>query len=85
MSEITQEQAAAPSGLGGIATLMRQGDIALALAVVCVLVVLLLPMPPWMLDASLAVSITFSVLILMTVLFIRKPVEFSSFPTPPPG
>jgi flagellar biosynthesis protein FlhA len=81
MSEITQEQAAAPSGRGGIAALMRQGDIALALAVVCVLVVLLLPMPPWMLDASLAVSITFSVLILMTVLFIRKPVEFSSFPT----
>lgn len=34
-----------------------------------------------MLDFSLALSITFSVLILMTALFIQKPLEFSSFPT----
>jgi flagellar biosynthesis protein FlhA len=45
------------------------------------LVVLILPMPSWMLDLSLAVSMTFSVLILMTVLFIAKPLEFNSFPT----
>ena len=45
------------------------------------LVVLILPMPRWLLDISLAISITFSVLILMTVLFISRPLEFSSFPT----
>jgi len=60
---------------------MRQGDIALALGVVAILVVLILPMPSWMLDVALAVSITFSVMILMTCLFIRAPLEFSSFPT----
>ena len=59
----------------------KRGDIALALGIVCILVVLLLPMPTWMLDFSLAVSITFSVLILMTVLFIREPLELNSFPT----
>ncbi|MEM6902202.1 MAG: flagellar biosynthesis protein FlhA, partial [Pseudomonadota bacterium] len=58
-----------------------RGDIALALGVVCILVVLILPMPKWLMDASLALSITFSVLILMTVLFIEKPLEFSSFPS----
>jgi flagellar biosynthesis protein FlhA len=34
-----------------------------------------------LLDFSLAISITFSVLILMTSLFIQTPLEFSSFPT----
>ena len=38
-------------------------------------------MPTWLLDVSLALSITFSVLILMMALFIQQPLEFSSFPT----
>ena len=38
-------------------------------------------MPPWLLDFSLAISITLSVLILMVALFIQTPLEFSAFPT----
>ena len=38
-------------------------------------------MPKWLLDFSLAISITFSVMILLTALFIEKPLDFSSFPT----
>ena len=60
---------------------LRSGDTALALGVVAILVVLIMPLPSWMLDVSLALSITLSVLILMTVLFIGKALEFSSFPT----
>jgi flagellar biosynthesis protein FlhA len=59
----------------------KRGDIALALGVVAILVVLILPMPAWLLDFTLAISITFSVVILMTVLSIARPLEFSSFPT----
>ena len=59
---------------------LRRGDIALALGITCVLSVLFLPMPSWLLDISLAISITFSVLILMTVIFLEKPLDFSSFP-----
>ncbi|MBT5415718.1 MAG: flagellar biosynthesis protein FlhA [Rhodospirillaceae bacterium] len=70
-----------PSMLGRIGEAMRGGDIALALGIVCILVVLILPMPRWLLDISLALSITFSVLVLMTALFIARPLEFSSFPT----
>ena len=58
-----------------------RGDVAFALGIVCILVVLILPMPTWLLDISLALSITVSVLILMTVLFIERPLELSSFPT----
>jgi len=79
-------QAATPAApafdpIGRLNTLLRRGDIALALAVVAILVVLILPLPKWALDISLALSITFSVLILMTVLFIERPLDFSSFPT----
>ncbi len=60
---------------------LRRGDVALAIGVTGILVVLLLPMPTWLLDVSLALSITLSVLVLMTALFITKPLDFSSFPT----
>ncbi|HLF58771.1 MAG TPA: flagellar biosynthesis protein FlhA [Alphaproteobacteria bacterium] len=66
---------------GRLNAILRRGDIALALGVVSILVVLILPLPRWALDISLAISITFSVLILMTVLFIERPLDFSSFPT----
>jgi flagellar biosynthesis protein FlhA len=62
-------------------SLKDRGDVVLAFGIVCILVVLLLPMPTWMLDFSLALSITFSVIILMTVLFIHTPLELNSFPT----
>jgi flagellar biosynthesis protein FlhA len=60
---------------------LKRGDIILALGVVTILVVLILPMPRWMLDLALAFSITFSVLILMTALFVEKPLDFNAFPT----
>jgi len=59
----------------------RRGDLLFAFGVVLLLVTLILPMPTWLLDMSLALSLTFSVMILMTAIFIEKPVEFSSFPT----
>jgi flagellar biosynthesis protein FlhA len=64
-----------------LTAIAKRGDIALALGLVCILVVLILPMPKWLMDFSLAISITFSVLILMTVMFINRALDFSAFPT----
>jgi flagellar biosynthesis protein FlhA len=64
-----------------ILDLLRQSDLTLALGVVGILVVLILPMPAMMIDVLLALSIVFSVLIMMTALFIHGPLEFSAFPT----
>ncbi len=66
---------------GRISAIVRTGDVALALGVVAIIMVLILPIPTWALDISLAFSMTLSVLILMTALFITKPLDFSSFPT----
>ena len=61
--------------------MLRHSDIALAVGMMTILVVLILPLPPLLLDFALAISITFFVLILMTSLFIQAPLEFSAFPT----
>src|SRR5690606_29822072 len=68
-------------GLGAIGRAVGSTDIALAVGVMAIIIVLILPLPPILLDGLLAVSIVFSVLILMTALFIQTPLEFSSFPT----
>ncbi|HVV27731.1 MAG TPA: flagellar biosynthesis protein FlhA [Rhizomicrobium sp.] len=63
------------------ADLIRKSDLGLAVGIMAILVVLILPLPTWLLDVALAFSLSFSILILMTAVFIRKPLEFSSFPT----
>ena len=63
-------------GAGGF-----RSDLLLATGIIAILVVLILPMPKWLLDLCLAFSITFSVLILMTVIFMGRPLEFNAFPT----
>ena len=60
---------------------VSRGDVGLALGVVGIIVLLILPVPAFMLDMLLALSITSAVLILMTSLMIKKPLEFTSFPT----
>lgn len=66
---------------GMLDQIAKRGDLALAFGILAIIVVLILPLPSILLDFSLALSITFSVLILMTSLFIQKPLEFSAFPT----
>ena len=82
MAEAAQGSAALrlPS-FGEIGEFLRRGDLAFAIGVMAILVVLILPLPPLLLDFALACSIILSVLILMTALFIHAPLEFSAFPT----
>src|SRR5882724_5849045 len=77
-----QAAAAAQGGsiLDRIAALTRHGDVLLAIGVVTILMVLILPLPRVLLDASLAISITFSVLILMVSLFVPPLLHCPSCP-----
>ncbi len=58
----------------------RQADIYMALAVIGILVVLVIPVPPKVLDVLLAFNISFSIMILLTTLYITRPLELSVFP-----
>jgi flagellar biosynthesis protein FlhA len=74
-------EAGAPAASTGGKGFRLRGDIIFAVGIICILVALVLPMPAWLLDICLALSFAFSVLILMSVLFIERPLEMSSFPT----
>jgi len=67
--------------LQGLMKAIGTSEIGLAAGVMGIILVLIVPLPPLLLDLLLAISIVFSVLILMTALFIQTPLEFSSFPT----
>ncbi len=81
------QTAAAPAPQAGAAPMSNplsglfRTDVMFAFAIIGIILFMLVPMPPWILDTGLSISITFSVLILMTVLFIQAPLEFSTFPT----
>jgi flagellar biosynthesis protein FlhA len=63
------------------AALGANRDIGFALGIVSILIVLFLPIPPFLLDIGLALSISLSVVILMVALWIPRPLDFSAFPT----
>ena len=67
-----------PNAMAG---LRQSSDLMLAMGVVLLVVVLVVPLPPLLLDFGLAVSITLSVLVLMVALFMHRPLDFNAFPT----
>jgi flagellar biosynthesis protein FlhA len=61
--------------------LFRQGDVLLAVGVAIILFVMLIPLPPLFLDLMLTLSISFSMVVLVTAMFVESPLEFSVFPS----
>lgn len=58
-----------------------QPTVLLALALMAVIVMMILPMPAWVLDVGLAASFALAILIFTITLFIERPLDFSAFPT----
>jgi flagellar biosynthesis protein FlhA len=56
-------------------------DWLLPLAAVCMVFMMLVPVPSLALDVFLAASVTLGVIVLLSALYILKPVQFSAFPT----
>jgi len=65
----------------GISKLTRNSDILVAVALVGILVVMLIPIPPFLIDLFLTSSFTISLLILLVSIYTTKPLEFSVFPS----
>jgi flagellar biosynthesis protein FlhA len=53
----------------------------LAAALMVIIVMMVLPVPAWILDFGLAVSFALAILIFTITLFIDRPLDFSAFPT----
>ena len=58
-----------------------QPTILFALALMAVIVMMILPVPAWVLDVGLAASFALAILMFTITLFIERPLEFSAFPT----
>lgn len=53
----------------------------LAIGLMVIILVMVLPVPAWVLDVGLTASFAFAILIFTTAIFIEKPLDFSSFPS----
>lgn len=62
-------------------SLAQNQDIALAVCVIGILVVLVIPIPTWMLDVLLTINISISVVVLLATIYLRRSVEFAVFPS----
>jgi len=62
-------------------SISSRSDIVLALAVVAIVGVLVIPIPTGLLDFALAFNITFSLVVLLTTLYITRPLDLSVFPS----
>lgn len=58
-----------------------QPTVMLAVALMAIIVMMILPMPSWVLDTGLAISFALAILIFTVTLFIERPLDFSAFPT----
>ena len=58
--------------------LMRYRDLVLPLGIIGCLVVILVPLPPMLMDMLLAANITVGVIVLLTTVYVSTPLEFSS-------
>jgi len=63
-----------------LSNLNRRSDIVLAVGVVGIIMVLVIPLPPGMLDFALAFNITFSLVVLLSTLYVKSPLDLSVFP-----
>ena len=53
----------------------------MAMALMAVIVMMILPVPAWLLDIGLAASFALAILMFTVTLFIQRPLDFSIFPT----
>ncbi len=65
----------------GLKKLTKNSDVAMAIGVVGIMMVMILPIPASVLDALLSFSITFGLVVLLVSLYTTKPLEFSVFPS----
>lgn len=64
-----------------LAELLKNNDIVLAIGLVVIVGMMILPLPAAMLDILLTLNLAFALIIMLTCLYTKEPLDFSSFPT----
>jgi type III secretion protein V len=61
--------------------LVDRNDLILAAVIVCVIFMMILPLPIWLVDALIALNMCVSAILLMVAMYLPSPLAFSSFPS----
>src|SRR5581483_2013712 len=69
------------AGIFGKLSLPGLGELGVPVAVLAIVVALITPLPPFLLDMLIVIDIMMSVIVLMVAMYILKPVDFNVFPT----
>src|SRR5260370_39468944 len=75
MSKLLTEAQVPPPRLAGLQ------DLGVPIAVLAIVLIMITPIPPFLLDVMISANIMLSVVVLLVSLYIKKAVEFSVFPT----
>ncbi len=67
--------------LGKLAILMKNNDVILAIGLVTIVAMMVLPIPPGLLDFLLTINISLSIVIMLVCLYTKEPLDYSTFPT----
>ncbi|MGV8001017.1 type III secretion system export apparatus subunit SctV [Photorhabdus temperata subsp. temperata] len=67
-------------GLELLSRIGERKDIMLAILLLAVVFMMILPLPPFLLDILIAINITISVVLMMMAVYINSPLQFSAFP-----
>jgi len=87
---VSQKQATPPPRSGGATPsvpsifnleMLRKAEVGVPLSVLGILMAMILPLPPMLLDLLISLNIAISLLVLLVSMYILKPVEFSVFPS----
>src|ERR1700680_620460 len=60
---------------------LNASELGVPIAVLIILMALIVPMPGWLLDLLLVIDMTTSLVVMMTAVYITRPLDFSVFPT----
>ena len=69
------------SSLSSVSGLLKRADLVFTFALFGTVLLLIMPVPTFLLDVLLALSIGISLLILLVIVYVKDPPEFSAFPT----
>ena len=70
----------APKPTSNLARLFRNGDLFLTFGLLGTILLMILPVSPFLLDGFLSISIALSLLVLLVILYVKEPADFTAFP-----
>src|SRR6185369_17882352 len=71
----------APAANSTVSTLLKRADLLFTGGLFTIVLLLIMPIPAFMLDTFLALNLGLSLLVLLAIIYVKDPPEFSGFPT----